>query len=127
MTPNDDDYWWETVDVRPVQPGWRVVHIVEGNSGPTTSIGPMAGWLIQERQRFIEGETDGKPRQPNAERRVIAGEPTPDGYADPVNQESTFWLVLAPDEPEPSPKDLERELARRARVAVTGRAKRDKG
>jgi hypothetical protein len=113
------------VDIRPVPPGWRCVHLTERDEGPAVTVLAMAEWLIQERQQYIEADTDGRPRIPNAERRVIAGQVGAYGYADPVDRSSDFWCILAPNEDEPSAADVDYELARRARVAAE-RAKQGK-
>lgn len=84
------------------------------------------GKLIQERQPYVESDIDGRPRNPNAERRVIAGEPTAGGYVDPVDFDPAFWRVLAPEEPQPGMTDIDLEVQRRERVAAK-KAKRDKG
>ena len=122
-TPGIPQVWWKTIDFRPAPAGWRVVSLFEDRR----SVLPMPGWLIQE--RYLIDAHDKVVSEPNdgtygRERRVAPGI-TVEGYdwcVQPTDENmrdlDATWMVLAPDQPEPSDEERAVEVQRRATVAA---------
>lgn len=93
----------------------------------------MPGWLIQE--RYLIDANDKVVSEPDdstygRERRVAPGI-TVEGYdwcVQPTDENmrdvDTTWMVLAPDQPEPSDEEQAAEVQRRATVAAKRAAAR---
>lgn len=95
-------YTWTEVDFRPAPLGWRLVYLIDDQ----VQIVPMPGWLIEEQHE------DRAPFTRTGSRRVVAADM--DEYAvDSVAGRSAFWMVLGPEQDEPTPDDITAEITRR--------------
>lgn len=93
---------YRSVDFRPVAvPGWRVVF--RDGSGWTSR--PLAGWIIQEEVEMdhLGNETPTGYRYATA--AIMLDEPDPM----PAEHWPSFWRVLGPGEPDPTPEDEARD------------------
>jgi hypothetical protein len=128
--PRKHQIWWQTVDFRPAPPGWRVVSLF----GDRRDVLPMAGWLIQE--RYLLDDNDKVVPEPDdsvrsRERRIAPGVMV-EGYGwcvvpsdENMPEVDNTWMVLAPDQPEPSEEEQTAEVQRRAELAAQRAAARE--
>lgn len=98
-------YFWRNTDFRPVAvPGWRAVFF-RGGSGWVTH--PLAGWVVQDQ---IECDEERGIELPTGTRRFMAATAgVIDGCVLTVDVSRSFWKVLGPGEPDPTPGDEARD------------------
>ncbi len=111
---------WLDHDFRPAPPGWRVAHVSEIDIEGYTNglfIAPLPGWLVQVENRFDERtgwNDDDQPPRAQRERRIIAASHSGSQLEAIDYQYESFWYVLSPDEPDPTPAETRAELTARA-------------
>lgn len=130
--PSKHQIWWQTVDFRPAPPGWRVVALF----GDRRDVLPMPGWLIQE--RYLLDDNDKVVPEPDdgirGRQRRIAPGLTVEGYnwcVEPSDENTpdvdNTWMVLAPDQPEPSEEEQTAEVRPLRNIGTKTGARGDLG
>jgi hypothetical protein len=103
---------YRTADFRPAPDGWRIVYLLTDG---TIEYEPMPGWLIRE-----EVEYDSNTFEDIAvtgHRTVVAAQLV-DCTLIPADDHSSFWHVLGPGQPDPTPEEAAAEQARRRKPAT---------
>jgi hypothetical protein len=106
---------WRVIDFRPAPPGWRAMYVLDNNGQPDLASQPLAGWLIQEEcrgydrtGRFVTVEAEPDDRM----RRIVAAELTGVVPGEVVEVGANVWMVLGPEQPDPSREQVLAEYGR---------------
>jgi hypothetical protein len=103
------DKFWQTIDIRPVPAGWRIVYLGD-DPEPMWTV-DMPGWVV-EREAMVDAAGDLHSVEiPDI--RVVAGA-IQDGVIGPAVDTSNFWKVLTPSDSIPTNEEAVQERADRA-------------
>lgn len=101
------------ISIAPVE-GWRVVSLDEGTENGIW-IDPMAGWLTVAETRICKRTfqpIEDQPPLTERPREVRPGVYT--DFMEDASESDSFWKVLAPGQPEPTPDEIKAEHEQRA-------------
>ena len=106
---------FEPASLGTAAPGWRAIYIHEPSEGePGWSANPLIAWAIyQVTTRPIKGSV---ARERNEGRQILGVVLDEGTWAMCPEEAVNFWRYLGPDEPDPSPAEVQAEQTRRAEL-----------
>lgn len=100
------EYAFYTVDFRPAPSGWRIAYATTLGS----IVEPMPGWIVREE---VECNTNTGDVVTRSGLREVVAAGLVEYEVTPANEIPDFWYVIGPGNPDPTPEEIEEEIARR--------------